>query len=60
MPSITSMVTTFGISILLIYGLTKIMEFYGMTVSSYGSYIAFYIFILISSYVLPRDYYSIR
>ena len=55
-----SMITTFGVTILLIYGLTKILEFYGIGINMYGSYIAFYIFILISAYILPRDYYSLN
>lgn len=58
--SVNSSITTFGIAILLMYGLTKILEFYGVGISSYGSYIAFYIFILISMYILPNNYYSIR
>ena len=51
-----SIITTLGISILLVYGFTRILEFYGIGINIYGSYIAFYFFILISSYVLPRDY----
>ena len=58
--SVNSSITTFGIAILLMYGLTKILDFYGVSISSYGSYIAFYIFILISMYILPNNYYSIR
>jgi hypothetical protein len=58
--SVNSSITTFGIALLLMYGLTKILEFYGVGISSYGSYIAFYIFILISMYILPNNYYSIK
>jgi hypothetical protein len=54
--SASSIITTLGISILLVYGLTRILEFYGIGINVYGSYIAFYFFILISSFVLPRDY----
>ena len=59
MASSSSVLTTLGISLLLIYGLTKIMEFYGIDVSTYGSYLAFYFFLLISYFVLPSDYYKI-
>lgn len=52
----SSIITTLGISILLVYGFTRILEFYGIGIDVYGSYIAFYFFILISSFVLPRDY----
>jgi hypothetical protein len=54
--SASSIITTLGISILLVYGLTKILEFYGISVNVYGSYISFYFFILITSFILPRNY----
>lgn len=53
-------ITTLGISILLVYGLTRILEFYGIGINVYGSYIAFYFFILISSFILPREYSKIN
>jgi hypothetical protein len=58
--SASSTITILGISILLVYGITKILEFYGIGINSYGSYIAFYFFILISSFILPRDYYTLN
>jgi hypothetical protein len=54
--SASSIITTLGISILLVYGLTRILEFYGIGINIYGSYIAFYFFVLISSFILPREY----
>jgi hypothetical protein len=54
--SASSIITTLGISILLIYGFTRILEFYGIGIDVYGSYIVFYFFMLISSFILPRDY----
>jgi len=45
---------------LIIYGLVKIFDFYGFETSAYGSYLSFYIFILISSLVLPRYYVSVK
>jgi hypothetical protein len=54
--SASSIITTLGISILLVYGVTKILEFYGIGINIYGSYIAFYFFVLISSFILPRNY----
>jgi hypothetical protein len=45
---------------LLVYGFTRILEFYGVGINVYGSYIAFYLFILISSFVLPRDYVKLK
>lgn len=54
--SSSSMITTIGMAILLIYGITKILDFYGIGIGVYGSYMAFYIFLLITSFVLPLDY----
>ncbi len=54
--SASTIITTLGISLLLVYGVTKILEFYGIGINVYGSYIAFYLFILITSFVLPRNY----
>lgn len=53
------LITTLGISLLLVYGLSKILDFYGIGVNVYGSYMAFYLFILISAFVLPRHYRKI-
>jgi hypothetical protein len=41
---------------LLVYGITKILEFYGLGINIYGSYLVFYIFILISAFILPHNY----
>jgi len=54
--STTSTITILGISIMLIYSLIKILEFFGIRLNVYGSYISFYVFILISSFILPREY----
>lgn len=54
------MITMLGTTLLLIYGFTRILEFYGIGINIYGSYIAFYVFLLISSYVLPREYFSLK
>jgi len=48
-----------GIALLLFYGITQILEFYGIGINVYGSYVAFYIFILISILVLPNNYMNI-
>jgi hypothetical protein len=55
----TSIITALSIFFLLSYGLTKVLEFYGMDISTYGSYIAFYFFLLISYFILPSEYYKI-
>jgi hypothetical protein len=53
-------ITTLGIFILFSYGIIRILDFYGVSVSSYGSYLAFYSFLIISIFVLPNDYYKIK
>jgi hypothetical protein len=58
--SASAIITTLGMSILLVYGFTRILEFYGVGINVYGSYISFYLFILISSFVLPRDYVKLK
>jgi hypothetical protein len=58
--STSSIITALGISILLVYGITKILDFYGIGINIYGSYIAFYFFLLISSFVLPRQYFQLK
>jgi hypothetical protein len=58
--SASSIITALGISILLVYGITKILDFYGIGINIYGSYIAFYFFLLISSFVLPRQYFKLK
>jgi hypothetical protein len=55
-----SAITVVGITLLLVYGLTKTLDFYGIGINVYGSYLAFYIFILISELVLPREYVRIK
>ena len=58
--SSTSIITTLGLSILLVYGLTRILEFYGIGINNYGPYISFYFFLLLSSIILPREYYKLN
>jgi len=47
-----SKITILGLSILLIYGISKMLNFYGIDIKMYGSYVVFYVFVLVSSYVL--------
>lgn len=54
--STSSIITGLGLAMLFIYGFTKILEFYGVGINVYGSYIAFYIFLLLSVYILPTEY----
>jgi hypothetical protein len=49
-------ITLIGISIIIFYSLTSILKFYGIGEDVYGAYILFYIFIIISSLILPTEY----
>jgi hypothetical protein len=51
-----SKITIFGITILVIYSLTKILNFYGVGVDKYGSYLVFYIFLLVCFYIFNSEY----
>lgn len=49
--------TTLGIVILfllMMYILAQILNFYGFNISSYGTYISFYLFLLLTMLVLPQ------
>ena len=50
----SKVITILGVTILLIYGISSILEFYGIGINMYGSYVSFYVFVLMSWLVLPR------
>lgn len=49
-------ITFVGISIIFFYSLTNILKFYGVGEDVYGTYVLFYIFIIILSLILPNEY----
>ena len=51
----TSKITVFGLTLLIIYTITKILNFYGIGPDKYGSYLVFYIFLLICANVLNTE-----
>jgi hypothetical protein len=52
----SNIITILGVSLLLFYTIITILKFYGISESVYGTYLLFYIFIIISILVLPTDY----
>lgn len=54
--SANSLITGIGLLMLVMYVVIQILEFYGISINSYGSYLAFYAFIMITLYVLPTNY----
>jgi hypothetical protein len=53
---VSSIITILGVSIILFYTIITILKFYGINESVYGTYLLFYIFIILSILVLPSDY----
>lgn len=52
----SSSIANIGIFIVLLYSITQILTFYGIGISIYGSYVAFYVFLALSTYILPTEY----
>jgi len=50
----SSLITGIGLSLLLLFSIPKILNFYDITIDMYGPYLGFMIFILITIFVLPR------
>jgi hypothetical protein len=54
-----SIITGIGISVIALFSIPKILNFYGITIETYGPYLAFFIFIVLSSFILPRNFTNI-
>lgn len=50
-----SIITWLGVSFLITFCVVQILNFYGIGINVYGSYVAFYVFLLISTFVLPTN-----
>lgn len=51
-----SAITGIGISILLIICVSKILSFYDISMSIYGPYLAFLVFLVLLTFILPHDF----
>lgn len=49
-------ITLIGASLIFFYSLTSILKFYGIGEYDYGSYVLFYMLIVICVLVLPNSY----
>ena len=56
MALLNKLVTTIGITVILFYSITQVLNFYGVGVEVYGYYLAFYIFLIVSYFILPTSY----
>ena len=51
-----SKVTIFGFTILSLYSITKILNFYGIGVEKYGPYLMFYVFLILCVNILTTEH----
>lgn len=49
-------ITVLGLTVIFLYCLIQILQFYGVSPSTYLVYVYFFIFILVTFFVLPTDY----
>lgn len=49
-----STITLLGMSLILLYAVTQILNFYGVGPDVYGIYIIFYLFLLLTVFILPN------
>jgi hypothetical protein len=49
-------ITLLGLSVIFFYSLIQILKFYGVTPEAYSIYVYFYLFLLITIFILPNDY----
>ncbi len=47
-------VTVFGLTLLIFYAVTKLLNFYSIGSNMYGSYLLFYVFLLFAIYFTPN------
>lgn len=52
----TSLVTSLGISLLLMYTLSQLLSFYGFGLTEYSVYFMFYLFLLVAIYLVPKKF----
>ena len=51
-----NLITLLGLSIIVFYSIIQIFNFYGVSKDVYGSYLLFYIFLILCIIVLPHNY----
>ena len=52
---LSNIITILGITLVIFYSIIQILNFYGISISSYGIYLVFFVFMLIS-YVILHNY----
>ena len=54
--TLSEIITYLGVSLILYYSLSKILNFYGIGQDVYGIYVLFYFLIMICIFILPSNY----
>jgi len=54
--TLSEIITYLGVSLILYYSLSKILNFYGIGQDVYGIYVLFYLLIMICIFILPSNY----
>jgi uncharacterized membrane protein YtjA (UPF0391 family) len=49
-------ISIIGLTVVLVYVICQILNFYGVSPSSYGIYLCFYIFIVLCVLIFPKYY----
>ena len=52
---LSSIITLLGLTILFVYCIIQILNFYGVYISSYGVYLMFYLFMVACYIILPHQ-----
>jgi len=50
-----ALISLIGISVIFMYIIIQILNFYGVSSDSYGIYIVFFVFLLLSIVILPNS-----
>ena len=53
---LSNIITLLGISIIFFYCIVQILNFYELSISSYGVYLMFFMFMMVSYIILPHQY----
>lgn len=53
---LSNIITLLGISIIFFYCIVQILNFYGLSISAYGVYLMFFMFMMSTYIILPHQY----
>jgi hypothetical protein len=56
---LSNTITIIGISLIFSYCITQILNFYGVSITTYGIYLVFFAFMSLTFVILPHGYPSL-